>query len=90
MKRHLKPLTDELVHEIWPKVEHDRYVTENIFVFIENNPDYLRRYKELVGEFSRDPVNNWIGRSVKDLYLLKNTGKTEARRTRLIGSFTLH
>lgn len=90
MKRSLKALTEDLVREIWPHVKHDRLVTENIFVFIEQNVDYHRRCDELVGEFSHDPVVNWIGKSVKNLYQLKNTGKAETRRTKLIGSFTLH
>ncbi|MBP6872710.1 MAG: hypothetical protein KBC43_11945 [Bacteroidales bacterium] len=90
MKRSLKALTEDLVREIWPLVIHDRFVTENIFVFIEQNSDYRRRYDELIGEFSRDPVNNWIGRGVINLYQLKNNGKQKAKRTMLITEFTLH
>lgn len=92
MKRKLTPIIDDLVREIYPLVNHDPRVTENVFHFIETHPDFLRRYRELCEEYSRDPVNNAIGRRVKDLFDLSNTGKVAANpvRTTLIKRFTLH
>lgn len=92
MKRKLTPIIDDLVREIYPLVNHDPRVTENVFHFIEFHQEYKRRYDELVGEYTRDPVNNVIGRRVKDLFDLDNKGKVAANpaRTKLIKGFTLH
>jgi hypothetical protein len=90
MKRSIKTLTEDLVREIWPLILHNSLVTENIFIFIEQNPKYKHRYDELVGEFSHDPVVNWIGKSVNNLYQLKNTGKAVAKRTSLIRFYSTH
>lgn len=92
MKRKLTPIIDDLVREIYPLVDHGLRVTENVFHFIEFHPEYLRRYRELCDEYTRDPVNNVIGRRVKDLFDLDNKGKVAANpvRTTLIKGFTLH
>lgn len=92
MKRKLTPIIDDLVKEIYPLVKHDPRVTENVFHFIEFHQAFKSRYEELVGEYTKDPVNNVIGKRVKDLFDLSNTGKVAANpaRTTLIKGFTLH
>ena len=92
MKRKLTPIIDDLVREIYPLVKHDPRVTENVFHYIQNDPMYMKRYRELVDEYTKDPVNKAIGKRVKDLFDLSNTGKVAAdkRRTTMIKGFTLH
>lgn len=52
----------------------------------------MKRYQELIAEYTKDPVNNVIGKRVKDLFDLSNTGKVVANpaRTTLITGFMLH
>lgn len=92
MKRKLTPIIDDLVREIYPLVKHDPRVTENMFHHIQNDPMYMKRYRELVDEYTKDPVNNVIGKRLKDLFDLSNTGKVAAdkKRTTLIKGFTMH
>ena len=90
MKRKLTPLIDELIKDIYPRISHDEKITENIFVFIENNRKYSKIYHELCDEFTRDPINNMIGKRVKILYNLVNGRTAIATNTTLIKSYQQH
>jgi hypothetical protein len=68
----------------------DPKVTENIFVSLEKDPDFLKRYEDLVKVHGKRKINTMIGKSVKAVYGLSNTGRKKASRTTLIKSFTLH
>ena len=86
----ITPKIDRLVTEIYEHVNHDPDITENIFVYIESSNHYLPLYNDLVREHGRETVNKIIGRRVKVLYDLPNTGKKVAKRTKLIKSYTKH
>jgi hypothetical protein len=55
---------------------------------VDNNPDWKRTYSQLSDELSRDVVNNWIGKYVKQLTRMKNLRPVKAPEGNIIASYT--
>jgi len=67
---------------------YEEDVIEDVFLAIESNPEWLRRYKELSDELSNMVVNPWIGRYTKMLTGLNSLREVDAKRSKLITSYT--
>lgn len=78
-----------LIREVYPHIEHDRDVTLRLFLYIESHPRLLRRYERLRNEFGSS-INARIGKDIRAMYGLENTGKAEAQGSRLIKWYTRH
>lgn len=63
-------------------------ITEDVFLEIYKQPNWRRQYDELVDELSEDVVNQWIGRYTKQITGLKTVSQVEAKRSKIIGSYT--
>ncbi len=63
-------------------------VIEEVCLAIENNSDWQKRYKDLSSELRQWVVNNWIGQYTKKLTGLKSVRQVEAKRAKIIGSYT--
>ncbi len=74
---------------IFPHVQINRTVTDDVFMFIESHPDFLLRYHQFCLEYGSHVVNPKIGRLVKIMNDLPNTGRTVAK-SKLIRTYTLH
>lgn len=86
----LKDECVQLIEEVYPHVDNNEDITENIFVYIENTPELLNRYNELLNEFNPDAVKQWMGKMVKEVYGLTNLEVVKATRTTLIENYTKH
>ena len=83
------PEIRELIREVYPHVAHDPDITEHVFVYIETHPRLLQRYNGLRRTYGT-PVNQWMGREIREMYQLPNTGRSKTARTTLITSYTRH
>jgi hypothetical protein len=63
-------------------------IIEDVFVAIENNAEWHRRYVELSNETNRWVVNNWIGKYTKAITGLKSLREVTAKRSDLIKDYT--
>jgi hypothetical protein len=86
----MKTAIKYLVEEVNQQIKHDTDITENVFVFIQNSPSYLKRYCDFCEQYHRAIVNRLIGRLVKELNGLENKGQSKAKGTTLISSYTKH
>ena len=67
---------------------YEEDVIEDVFLAIESNPEWLRRYKELLDELSKEVVNPWVGRYTKRLTGLNSLREVVAKRSKLITGYT--
>lgn len=81
---------DELVSEVLETFSqpYGEDVIEDVFLAIEHQHSWLRRYDELVLDLDKNTVNKWIGRYTKQITGLKNPKQVLARRTKLTGSYS--
>jgi len=63
-------------------------VIEDVCLAIERNPGWMSRYQRLVNTLGRDVTNNWIGQYVKDIVGMNTVRQVDAKRSRIIGSYT--
>ncbi len=63
-------------------------VTLKVFIAIEANPTWLRRYHQIADEYYRGAINPVIGKQVKDQTRMKVSGIGKAKGTSLIKSYT--
>lgn len=47
-------------------------ITDEIFLLIQNDKDFMKQYLELVEDVGRHNVNKQIGKLIKEKYHLKN------------------
>lgn len=67
----------------------DREITDIFFNVVQNNTRYKTRYDELCGIYKPMKVNQKIGRLIKELRHLPNTGRKKAT-SKLIKTYTRH
>ena len=87
------PDVENLLKKVYPFVEHDERVTENVFEYIEHkSKEALKMYKDICSSRGSYQVNPEIGYAVKHLYDWDDCGTASARKskTTLISSFTKH
>lgn len=63
-------------------------IIEDVCLAIERDADWRQRYQELGADLPLWVVNNWIGQYTKQLTGLKSTRRVEAKRSRIIKSYT--
>ena len=80
-----------LVQEVLAAESSEPYSENIIFdvcVQIEKNPVWLRRYSQFKDELSRDVVNNWIGKYVKEMTGLNSIREVPAEEGHIISAYT--
>ncbi len=78
-----------LISDCYQEIDHDAHVTDQMFVLIQSNQNYLNRYRHLCQDNGTETVNRWIGRLIKTMYHLSNSGRAIATSA-LIRTYTLH
>ncbi len=63
-------------------------IIEDVCLAIENNPNWYRRYNELIDELDRLVVNSRIGFYTKDLTGLHTLRVVDAKRSKIIKYYT--
>lgn len=63
-------------------------IIEDVFVAIENNRAWHRRYDLESAELRNWVVNNWIGKYTKQLAAMENIRVVPAKRTKLTKYYT--
>jgi hypothetical protein len=80
-ERKKKTLVDKLI------ACKNKTITDEVFLLIQENRDYMQEYLELVHKNGKNDVNNYIGKQVKDRYDLKNSKRRNSKpRSTLIKS----
>ena len=79
-----------LVREVLATIQepYSNDITEDVFLAIERQPDWEKRYFNLVGQSSSRTVNQSIGRYTKEFTGRRSGPQVPATRSRLIKSFT--
>jgi hypothetical protein len=79
----------DLIEEILSRIPrpYPLDITDQVFLKIEHNPDYLRRYKLYAGE-NIGATNAWIGKMVKQITGLKVRGGSQRSKSTLIKTYT--
>ena len=82
----------ELINQIYPHIPHDADVTLHFFEYLEEptHGRLLEDYWRACERSTQGSVNQRIGRLIKVLHHLPNTGRAMAHSTTLIKSYTLH
>jgi len=65
-------------------------ITDNVFLFIEQNKDLKLEYDSNVKLYGKNAVNTSIGKNVKKLLSLGNTNKNKNPKGTSIKSYTRH
>jgi hypothetical protein len=78
-------VADVLDHMTPPYAED---VIEDVFMAIEMNPTWIRRYRALAAELEPGVVNNWMGKYVKRISGMNSVREVPARRVTLIKGYT--
>ena len=75
---------DKVVNEFMEKI------TDHVFLNIQNNEHLMREYQSAVHESSLMEVNTAIGKKVKEVFNLKDSGECNQPNSWLIKSYTKH
>jgi hypothetical protein len=65
-------------------------ITDHVFCNIERDNELMREYMDSVNLYQLEAVNTTIGKKVRELLNLKNTGENNNPKSRLIKSYTKH
>lgn len=77
----LKEFTDELL------TKYDEHIIENIFCFIENDRDLMKKYQKVIADKGNlQDVNAQIGREIGRHYNLKGYSKNHEPKSVLVSS----
>ena len=80
---------ENLINICYPEIAHDAHVTNRMFVYIESNQYILDQYRQMCQVHGTANINRWIGRLIKTIYHLPNSGRAIAKSS-LIQTYTLH
>ena len=67
-----------------------RRIVDQVFLFIQNDPELLREYQEVVRESTPNGVNSVLGRMITEAYDLINLNKEKRPESRLLKKYTRH
>jgi hypothetical protein len=67
-----------------------RNITDHVFLNIQHTEELMREYQSQVHENSLELINRAIGKKVREMFDLANCGESDAPKSWLIKSFTLH
>ncbi len=79
-----------LVEEVYRTMPapHDEDIIRKVFFAIEDNAEWLSRYRQLCQELTSDVVDRWGGRYVKDLTGLNSIREVDVERGHIIKNYT--
>ncbi len=80
----------QFILKYYPLIKHDYRVTENFFVFVQNDTIAYEEFLALVKKHGPDRLNLAIGYLMKNLFYWDNTKTVAASRTTLIRNYTQH
>ena len=80
-----------LVEEVYRTMPHPdaEDIIRDVFFAIEDNAEWLSRYRQLCQELTSDVVNRWGGRYVKELAGLNDIREAEVERGHIIKNYTI-
>lgn len=67
-----------------------RQIVDQVFQFIENDPELLQEYQDVVRESTPNGVNSVLGRMITEAYDLINLNKEKRPRSGLLKKYTRH
>lgn len=67
-----------------------RRIVDQVFLFIQDDPELLREYQEVVRESTPNGVNSVLGRMITEAYDLINLNKEKRPKSRLLKKYTRH
>lgn len=67
-----------------------RRIVDQVFLFIQDDPELLREYQEVVRESTPNGVNSVLGRMITEAYDLINLNKEKRPESRLLKKYTRH
>ena len=79
-------LVDEVLNTFSEPYSED--IIEDVFIAIENKPDYHKQYIELGEELRTSVVNNWIGKYTKAIVGYRNLRVVDSKHSNLIKYYT--
>jgi hypothetical protein len=81
---------EELVSEVIETISnpYGEDVILDVFLAIERQPTWQRRYDELVFELGKNTVNQWVGQYTKQITGLKKPSQISTKLSKLTGSYS--
>ena len=67
-----------------------RQIVDQVFLFIQNDPELLQEYQDVVRESTPTGVNSVLGRMITEAYDLINLNKEKRPQSRLLKKYTRH
>ena len=67
-----------------------RQITDQVFLFLQEDPELYQEYQERVRESTANGVNSVLGRMVTEAYDLVNLNKEKHPRSPLLKKYTRH
>lgn len=67
-----------------------RQIVDQVFLFIQNDPELLKEYQDVVRESTPNGVNSVLGRMITEAYDLINLNKEKRPQSRLLKKYTRH
>lgn len=67
-----------------------RRIVDQVFLFIQDDPELLREYQQVVRESTPNGVNSVLGRMITEAYDLINLNKEKRPESRLLKKYTRH
>ena len=71
-------------------IRFTRRIVDQVFLFIQDDPELLREYQEVVRESTPNGVNSVLGRMITEAYDLINLNKEKRPESRLLKKYTRH
>jgi hypothetical protein len=80
-----------LIEEVYRTMPnpHDEHITRDVFFAIEDNPQWIRCYRQLCRELTSDVVNQWGGRYVKRISGLRSIIEVDVEKGHIIKNYTI-
>ena len=85
----MRKLLKSFLRSIINKISLTSRVTDEVFCCIEDNQSFLIQYQAFCTRYGKATTNREMGRLIKELLGLDNTG-VGSPRSSLIKTFTLH
>lgn len=67
-----------------------RRIVDEVFLFIQSDPELLQEYEDVVRESTPNGVNSVLGRMITEAYDLINLNKEKRPESRLLKKYTRH
>lgn len=67
-----------------------RRITDEIFLFLEKDPELYQEYQKVLEESSQSSVNSVLGKIITEAYDLENLNKETHPESKLLKKYTRH